>query len=1070
MFPLLRYFSLSAAVVITLLASVIGFQYQRWEVAREISNVEKSNEQLAALLFDQIWHAHSAYLDPTTVAGDANTLTLNWQTTDIDLIVRQIVLRLPVLKVKLYRPDGLTVYSSDSREIGKIEPRTNSDFARAATGATVSQHSHKPTMHTLAGQYTDLDVVESYVSRFDASGRVVSLIEVYANATERIAAIRRDAWRTILYCIGVCLFLYTSLLVIVARADRTLKKQYDELSSFSGRLESEVELRTAQMVKQQEFLGSFTQTAAFRSGEFAATLAGLTEAAARNLEIDEASVWEQDATHGDFICRDRFDRSLDRHEQGQSWTRQKLAAVMDAILAPHELLIDERPDRCALPDMHKLLNADVRAALNVPIMLNDRVIGRFVLARRTTAKAWTVEERLFAAALANLTALFFERRQRLQTEADLRAANEAADAANKAKSLFLANMSHEIRTPMNGVFGMADLLLQTKLTERQHRLVGTINQSARTLLTIINDILDLSRIEADKLELDVEEFDLRDCIEGAVELFADEAQKKGLELSFFMSDETPDWLVGDAGRLRQIAVNLIGNALKFTREGEVSVRITSERRDAAVAHVRCEIRDTGIGINAATKERLFQPFSQADNSITRRFGGTGLGLAISRHLVHMMGGTIDIESELGKGSTVVILVPLPLANTERTSTRACHDVLDGKRILVVDDRATNREIMCHYLEAGGALVEEAVSGHQALDMLDQAAAQGKPFAVAILDMVMPDLNGVEVARRIKVTPELTGLTTVMVTSMNWKGDTRIAREIGLHQLLTKPVRRRDLLDCVAGALSNDTTRRRPSERAGASRPQFNGHVLLAEDNPVNEEVAREFLTNYGCTVDVARNGVEAIRKFEGGRFDFVLMDCNMPELDGLAATRRIRTLEAERGNTAIPIIALTANAFDQDRRSCLAAGMNDYLTKPFTDAEFHAMLRRWCPAVALDPAAMPILDRAMLTQLAEDMPQLFSRMINAYLSHAPKLVDEILTAAQAGEAAALRLAAHSLKSSSANVGATKVLDLARKLETLANTNDLTGAIALAEEMQACNRAADAALRSTLADKARAGRA
>jgi signal transduction histidine kinase/CheY-like chemotaxis protein/HPt (histidine-containing phosphotransfer) domain-containing protein len=739
----------------------------------------------------------------------------------------------------------------------------------------------------------------------------------------------------------------------------------------------------------------------------------------------------------------------------------------------------------------------VRSAMQTPIQVQGRLVGAvqaFTVGRTTK---WQADHEMTITAVAQIVALAVERHQRLRVERRLRHANRAAEEANKAKSLFLANMSHEIRTPMNGVFGMTDLLMQTELSERQSRLVGTINQSAKTLLTIINDILDVSRIESGKFELDRHEFDLRHCVEGAVEMFAEDAQKRGLELAFFMAGDVPELVVGDAVRLRQICINLIGNALKFTKAGHVSVRVEMVGQAPDTATVRFEINDTGIGIDPQVRERLFQPFAQADSSITRRFGGTGLGLSISRHLVQLMNGRIDLESTPGVGTRITFTLPMTIAAARTKEIRADISVLAGKRVLVVDDRDMNREIITAYLDGCGAKVDAARSAESALDQMRAAANEGSPFAVAIIDMIMPTLNGLELADLVRADPAIAKTELIMVTSMSWKGDAKAVRARGIRNLLTKPVRRSDLLEAVCNALTAASVPAGiapvPADRA--VRVRVDAHILVAEDNPVNEEVAREHLTSLGCTVSVARNGIEAVEAFGLGAFDLILMDCQMPELDGLSATQRIRAIEQTADAKRTPIVAVTANAFAEDRVACLAAGMDGYMSKPFTEDQLIDALNKWCPdRVAIELAAAPPaeagnpraappkpsrkkkasskpgkpsrkapprdrsveampprpadLDPAFMVGLRDRTPKLFERLIETYLGHTPKTVESLANAVADGNVAALKLAAHSLKSSSANVGARRVAELARRLEALAAGNEPAAVAALACDLEA----------------------
>ncbi len=659
-----------------------------------------------------------------------------------------------------------------------------------------------------------------------------------------------------------------------------------------------------------------------------------------------------------------------------------------------------------------------------------------------------------------------ENNERQKSEAALRVALEEVKISARAKSRFLANMSHEIRTPMNGVFGMSDLLMRTKLDERQKKLLGTINESAKSLLTIINDILDLSRIESGKLELDIHEFSARDIIERATQLLASQSYNKGLELSVFVDKDVPFSTKGDSGRIKQVLLNILGNALKFTQFGEIAVRVTRAGGSDTRSLIRFEVRDTGIGIDAAVLDKLFDPFTQAETSISRRFGGTGLGLSISRHLVELMGGKIELKSTLGKGTQVAF--ELDLEHGLITQSAADNDpgVLEGARILVVDDRETNCEIIANYLSTYGCNVSVALSAAQAWPMLEEALATGKPYHAAVIDMVMPDENGLEFSARIKDHAKLSRLKVIMATSLNWQGDLASIRNAGIETLLTKPIRRHDLIGAASRAISGNRhpgwRSKRTQKDAADNGPDeidaiatFDARVLLVEDNPVNIEVAVELLTSMGCMVQTARNGLEAIAQFKNETFDIVLMDCQMPIMDGLSATRRIREFELVEAKVRIPIVALTANAYAEDRVRCIDAGMDDYLSKPYAEEQLSDTLKKWLKAagstgtaskaepavshnspIAVDIAPnggvpQSVIDEGVVGPLRKSRPDLFKRLTATYLSYAPAALTELKTALVADDLTTLGRIAHSLKSSSANLGATNLSKLCRDLETAA---------------------------------------
>jgi signal transduction histidine kinase/CheY-like chemotaxis protein len=632
-----------------------------------------------------------------------------------------------------------------------------------------------------------------------------------------------------------------------------------------------------------------------------------------------------------------------------------------------------------------------------------------------------------------------------QANAQLNAARDIAVEASRMKSDFVANMSHEIRTPMNAVIGMTNLLADTPLDTEQKSFVSTLRQAADNLLALINDILDLSKIEAGRLALESIPFSPAEVATSVIDLLALRAREKDLELIIDAREDSNCRVMGDEGRVRQVLMNLVGNAIKFTEKGQVLVEVRCTPHDGRF-ELDVRVTDSGIGMDDETLARLFTKFTQADASTTRRYGGTGLGLAISKHLVEMMGGTIGAKSKPGEGSQFWIKLPLSGA-AEQPERRPPPFGLEEARVLIVDDNAVNRKVLSEQLASWQMKSNAAASGAAALEALRDASAAGTPFHIAILDQCMPEMDGLELGRSIRGDQDLSDTILVMLSSVGNRPEDRA--EV-FAAWVTKPVRSSALMDALArawGGPPNEKLAAAPASRPEA--PRTARRVLVVEDNPMNQMVATKMLEKLGCRVDIAADGREAIAMVSSFPYAIVFMDCQMPEMDGYEATRMIRKREAAAHT---PIVGVTAHAMAGDRERCLASGMDDYLTKPVTIDGFAGALERWAgpkPPPA-DFAAHPTIDRDRLGSLFGMVggDELVKRLVIAFEGEAGGLLAKLRDALAAKEAEALRQSAHSLRGSGLNLGLTRLAQMCGRVEDLARASDFAGAAPVVEAIPA----------------------
>ncbi|MBW1896775.1 MAG: response regulator, partial [Deltaproteobacteria bacterium] len=666
--------------------------------------------------------------------------------------------------------------------------------------------------------------------------------------------------------------------------------------------------------------------------------------------------------------------------------------------------------------------------------------------------------------------------QRKQAEEQLLNAKDEAEAATRAKSDFLANMSHEIRTPLNAVIGMTEVTLGTELTREQEDYLETVRISSESLLTLLNDILDFSKIEARQLKLDEIDFDLRTTLENVTDLLAMRAEEAGLELTCHIKPDVPAALAGDPVRLRQIIVNLTENGIKFTEEGQVAISVETEKKEDSRAFLHFKVSDTGVGIPHDKIDAIFDTFSQADGSTTRKYGGTGLGLAISKQLVEMMGGEIWVDSEMGRGSTFHFTARFGLHRQEAMEALRIGDIdLSGVPVLILDDKTTNRQILREMISSWGLEPSEAGDENEAIAMMKTAAQSGNPYRILFLDCQLRGTDGFEVGKRIKDSPYGANMGIVLLTSVGKKGGAAQCVKFGISGYLVKPVKQSELLDTITIALGHPTDEKLPLiTRYAIQEARRRLSILIVEDNIINQKVASAMLTKRGHRLTLASNGREALETLAAESFDLILMDVQMPEMDGIAATKRIREKEKVEGGH-VPIVAMTARAMKGDRQECLAAGMDDYISKPIREKTLFSLIQNIAkglqtikerkyrfPEKKIRPADKDVFDLPEAMKAVDGDKQLLQEIAGLFMKSAADSLAQIREGIVKSDADAIENAAHSLKGSVANFGAKRAFDAAQRLERLGSAGKLREAETARSELEMEIKVLETAMKDALA--------